>query len=480
MCIGHNKDLFFRSWDNWPSEAIYYQKMTDQITPHKQLYFSIKHSAGDFTRPAQWNSQLGVGKHAQIVEVELQREYEGKGSYPNYVMNGVIDGFPEMATRIGLRDIVAKPQLKGLWTWTRGGGWWGPYIHGNEQWVDLHARVLAMWWNSQLHHIEKGAGGPLSASGSAEVDAVGMSEEEAFAAVCPGLLPGCTGSNGCCSAFRNFSLVAAEAVLFGQWGTVQPGFRGNWFMRDDRMGDVTSHLKEMSAAVRAAAVDEKVQALGLQLCNRALWKSKIMPHLTDPVLVDKIDASVEYGVKLYSIIVPAWRVMVQGALHQKSDPAFNRTELAGAILAYDASCVHNIHTYIHTYITYITYIIRSITSFAKPHGGNAAVAGCGADGRRIAPSAWLKPMRPRSTTRTTFAWARTVTAPSIHLRRSSTVGSVPLSMPFATPLGFIRWLLLAHPALARRVAPSQASIARRVAIARTTQAQTLGTLVPIT
>ena len=76
--------------------------MTDQIEPHKNLYFSIKHSAGDFTRPAQWcgrggllprsllgwgsdaglmtrrcghrNPQLGVGKHAQIVEVELQRE----------------------------------------------------------------------------------------------------------------------------------------------------------------------------------------------------------------------------------------------------------------------------------------------------------------------------------------------------------------------------------------------------------------------
>jgi hypothetical protein len=43
-----------------------------------QLYFSIKHSSGDFTRPASWNPQLGVGKHAQIVEVELQREYEGK------------------------------------------------------------------------------------------------------------------------------------------------------------------------------------------------------------------------------------------------------------------------------------------------------------------------------------------------------------------------------------------------------------------
>lgn len=98
--------------------------MTDQIPTHEQLYFSIKHSSGDFTRPATWNDQLGVGKHAQIVEVELQREYEGKSSYPNYVMNGVIEGFPEMRSKTGLADIVAKPQMKGLWTWSRGGGWW--------------------------------------------------------------------------------------------------------------------------------------------------------------------------------------------------------------------------------------------------------------------------------------------------------------------------------------------------------------------
>ena len=66
--------------------------------------------------------------------------------------------------RAGLRDIVAKPQLKGLWTWTRGGGWWGPYIHGNEQWVDLHARVLATWWNSQLPHL--GPSSPVLVLGS--------------------------------------------------------------------------------------------------------------------------------------------------------------------------------------------------------------------------------------------------------------------------------------------------------------------------
>jgi hypothetical protein len=41
---------------------------------------------------------------------------------------------------------------------------------------------------------------------------------------------------------------------------------GDSFMRDDRMGDVTAHLKGMSAAERAAAVAEKVRRLPSSIC----------------------------------------------------------------------------------------------------------------------------------------------------------------------------------------------------------------------
>ena len=312
---------------------------------------------------------------------------------------------------MGLKDVVAKPQTKGLWTWTRGGGWWGPYLHGNEIWVDLHARVLANWWSSQQ---ASGLGNHTRTASS-----VALTEAQAFDLVCPGLLPGCTVSGGCCAAFRNFSLQSAEAVLRGQWGTVRGGtgdrsfelcqlitcgmqctvwlltgpFKlasvcvcvcvcvGLWphamhaqlqpsacyllvclgmhtipdyapiswfdvrvcmigvdsFMRDDRMGDVTSYLKGGSASERADAVAEKVEALSLQTANLALWEGTIRAHVTDPVLSDKIGASVQYGVHLYAIIVQAWRVMAQGALHQMADPMFNKTELAGAIEGYDAA-----------------------------------------------------------------------------------------------------------------------------------------------
>ena len=31
VCVNHQKDLFFRGWDNWPSSAAGYEKMSDQI-----------------------------------------------------------------------------------------------------------------------------------------------------------------------------------------------------------------------------------------------------------------------------------------------------------------------------------------------------------------------------------------------------------------------------------------------------------------
>ena len=111
----------------------------------------------------KFNGQLAVGNHAQVVEVELQREYEGKLAHPDYVIEGIINGFDDLgpSQKKGLRDIIHAPQLRGVWTWryelvccvgcemslahpaaccmlchwcvlcSRGGGWWGPYIHGH-------------------------------------------------------------------------------------------------------------------------------------------------------------------------------------------------------------------------------------------------------------------------------------------------------------------------------------------------------------
>ena len=44
----------------------------------------------------------------------------------------------------GLRDVVGLPQFAGVWTWSRGGGWEGPFIT-NELWCDLNTYVVSQF-----------------------------------------------------------------------------------------------------------------------------------------------------------------------------------------------------------------------------------------------------------------------------------------------------------------------------------------------
>ena len=155
ICVKHGKQLFFRTWDIFPDKLHarldHYLEVTDQIEPHPQLAFSIKHTALDFWRHVKVNECLTQGKHPQIIEVQCQREYEGKGAYPNYVMDGVINGFEENAKKIGLKDLLAHPKILGVYSWSRGGGWYGPYIK-NEFWPDLNAFVLAQFVQRSVAH----------------------------------------------------------------------------------------------------------------------------------------------------------------------------------------------------------------------------------------------------------------------------------------------------------------------------------------
>lgn len=178
VCVALGKDIFYRTWDfgQFHSLPRYYTAITDIIEPHKHLYFSIKHTTTDFWRGGihdrnidfdafnnywidetsamgnPFNPTIGIGRHKQIVEVQCQREYEGKAVHPNYIAAGVIDGFSEyrnarMPHPYCLNHLRDNKLVRGIWTWTRGGGWGGPYLT-NEFWVQLNAYVLTHWAKS--------------------------------------------------------------------------------------------------------------------------------------------------------------------------------------------------------------------------------------------------------------------------------------------------------------------------------------------
>jgi len=153
VCVKADKKVFYRTWDfgnHFHVNPAYYLQVTNAIEPHPNLCFSIKHQAGDFQQLTPFNPTIGIGKHRQIIEVQCQREAYGKGAHPYYVGQGVIEGWEEYAWMEkpgqpkGLRDVIHNPLIAGVWTWSRGGGWDGPFIT-NELWCELNAYVVSKY-----------------------------------------------------------------------------------------------------------------------------------------------------------------------------------------------------------------------------------------------------------------------------------------------------------------------------------------------
>lgn len=303
ICVRHQKILIHRTWDMLPNgfhaSLDYYVNVTDAIEPHPNLLFSIKHTTGDFFRGSPANPCLGSGKHSQIVEVQCQREYEGKGAYPSYIARGVIEGFPEVAKPIGLRHWSQSSLWNGVWTWSRGGGWYGPYLK-NEFWCELNLRIIAAW------------------TGSPE-----RSEEEVFREVCM-LALGMDAK--ATTIFRELCLVSEEAIWLGRSSSILSslinGFKvdvADLWMRDDRLGGfdqidgILNRLHEGNALQKF--IDEKRRAVALYEHMADLARRL---HTCDPARDEVIETSVIYGERLFRIIAEGWELMIKIWLRRKT------------------------------------------------------------------------------------------------------------------------------------------------------------------
>jgi hypothetical protein len=317
ICEKHGRALFFRTWDIFPdrlhARLDHYLEVTDRIEPHPLLAFSIKHTALDFWRRVKVNECLCQGRHPQIIEVQCQREYEGKGAYPNYVMDGVINGFEENAVRIGLKDLIGDPKILGVYSWSRGGGWYGPYI-SNELWPDLNAFVLARF-----------------------VENPARSEEEIFRLYAAEKL-GLSGED--INLFRELCLLSARAILKGRYCEAFDRLLGEsvlpcaCWMRDDRLGGEEQLSLLLDTLARDGRLDEslaeKAEAVVLWENIRTL-SGQI--HWPSGAPGDFVKLSAEYGFLLFSIVHQGWRALIEG---RRS----NQTALADAVARYDELWAH--------------------------------------------------------------------------------------------------------------------------------------------
>ncbi len=332
VCVKHNKTIIYRTWSfgGMHENPDYYLGVTNAIEPHPNLVFSIKHVKGDYHRTFPFNPTLGIGKHRQVVEVQCQREYEGKGAYPNYVMKGIINGFEEYNPNQHpscLNDIKNNPNFAGIYSWSRGGGWVGPYV-SNEFWPRLNAYVLSAWANNP-----------------------NLSEEEAF----NGFMNG-QGIKSVTSrkAFRELCLLSAKAILRGHM-SASLSLKPDWafWMRDEFLagtekpdsleakqfpseGFLYDEFREFyKAGTLKKAVLEKQESA--QIWDSIVKLSKLIQS-NFPEDDRYIKVSSLYGLYLHRIIAAGWQVMALGFEGDKTGK-YNKPAIKKAIVAYDKAWI---------------------------------------------------------------------------------------------------------------------------------------------
>lgn len=319
VCVKWNKMLFYRTWASasMDQDTSVYLKVTNAIKPHPNLVFMIKHTKGDYHRTFDFNPTLGIGKHPQVVEVECQREYEGKGAFPNYIAKGVIDGFEEFQSNtpqkglVGLAALKSRPQFKGVWTWSRGGGWVGPYIT-NELWPRLNAFVISRWAQD------------TAATESQIFDQFMVRE---------GVDPKSR------AAFRKLCLLSAAAVLRGHNSANLPwNKKWVWWTRDEFLSGTDGSV----GAIMKSLYHDGLLDSAIQEKNRAVNMWQEIVRLSQQIKIsNKADESYVrvsslYGLILHQIIAAGWRVMALGYTGDQTG-RYDTIGLKRAIQNYDTA-----------------------------------------------------------------------------------------------------------------------------------------------
>lgn len=313
VCVKRNKNLFYRTWvhDIFQYDPATYLAVTNEIEPHPNLVFAVKHTHGDFLRTFKFNQTLAIGKHHQVVEVQCQREYEGKQAHPNYIAKGVIDGFEEYEYLMKpeqtqcLNDIKDSSQFAGVWTWSRGGGWLGPNLK-NEFWCEQNAYIMAKW--------------AQNTSRSEEDIFIEFAKYKGF-------------SDEDIPKLREISLLSSKAVLRGKY-TRYGGYSVVW-TRDQFINGSGSLKEYFNYVIKEGIVDE---VLAEKKESVEMWKRMVQLakqiKINDTDLNEFLRTSTKYGRIKYEIIEKSWIVMLHGYIGDKTGE-YDKEKIREAIARYD-------------------------------------------------------------------------------------------------------------------------------------------------
>lgn len=351
VCVKHSRKVIFRTWDSIMG-VDYYLKVTKPVKLHELLYFSVKHTTGDFFRQMSFNDMLGVGNHAQIIEVQIQREYEGKGAYPLYIFEHIVLGDESSGSNKSLADLFPLGRnessiIKGLWTWSRGGGWWGPYIHGAEFWIDLNLNLFVTWWKSKCATTNANVADLFQqVCESSLLGSINPANDEHRVLNQLNTSDGKFDLYGACKSLRAAALIADRALLYGRYclesGNAAYGACWIW-TRDDRIGgfdELRPHLQYLRGNETRIA-----HSLWLKSQSLVLWQQAFRRYTNDvassvavlsPRLDRQIRSSFMYARSYFCIVESAWRALIYGVLEEKASFMRSRILLHQAIHDYDA------------------------------------------------------------------------------------------------------------------------------------------------
>lgn len=182
-----------------------------------------------------------------------------------------------------MNQLKSNSNFAGIWTWSRGGGWRGPYIK-NELWCDVNVAILANWAN----HMS-------------------LPEKDLFKEYA--IVNGFKGKD--VERFHRLSLLSADAIVRGRASLVLP--INVWWTRDQFIGG-EKELKQNLKTIIEQDLTHKVLLEKSQ--SVTIWKEIV--SLANKIQTGNLElrrylqTSAEYGFLLYSIYEQGWIIMLKG------------------------------------------------------------------------------------------------------------------------------------------------------------------------
>lgn len=162
---------------NMHDDPTVYRTIADRLPRSERLCMSFKFTRGDFRAAGgggaggaegsgyAFNACLNADDRPKWIELQCEREFEGKGAFPNFQaplwkaflrhLNPKIPLAADPETPVIVDPDAPKiadpetalPARFSLWGWSRGGGWGGPYIQ-REEWLDANVYALAQLYQN--------------------------------------------------------------------------------------------------------------------------------------------------------------------------------------------------------------------------------------------------------------------------------------------------------------------------------------------